>query len=669
MVEWATTEEGVTVLDGDRTVAIEADGWRRRAPRCSLPCPVDAAVSGSARSLRLPTDRATLTAREGLDVSVGGPLPDGEYLLTAGTGPETLARFRGPATVVPREGSVHVRFPTPSAITLGFRGERDEPGALAVSETPTGVAAAITRTSEAHADRGPERSHPAYRDHPPLLEFDADASLPTAGGDRELTFRVPADLEYVLVAAPLAYYLGAELVAEERNAPLLTAPSLGFEQPFGHLPAFATEVSAACRRVFYLDCLVRDLPFEGDRERRALDALGLRPERVRDASPAVRYATYLDAPFSSVDDLLPSWHLSTYVEPTYEHARALPHLLDRLSLVYPAEASEMAARDLLERSLDDFYRGEVVTIQPLAPELGAGTVHGWLADGEPVDAFKATAEAYENGFAAPRPDESLSVDLVLNDPGMEAERAVADIYRRRATDLPVDVRVHERLTTDELADVFETPTDFVHYVGHCEVDGLRCRDGYLSAADLEASRARTFFLNACGSYREGESLVQRGSVAGAVTLKKVLNEQAATVGTAFGRLLVHGYGIERSLSLARRRIMMGKDYAVVGDGTYALTPTCGDPAVVTVEESATGFLVECAVASARGAGRSYTDPLTGQTGLYGQSSERTLDRADLLDLLDRYSVPVIHEGDLTWSDELAASLEMDGGTREDAHGS
>lgn len=661
MVVWAVNEGVIEAVGRDGEVSVQTAKWRPRAPESPLPYPIDAAVAGSTTRLRLPPGRATITDGTGA-VASSGRLDAEEYLLSVDASVETLARFRGPATVETNGDGAVLAFPDERTVSLGFREEQPELPTVSVPRTPSGLATAVTVAGETIADTGPARSHPSQRVHPPLVEFD-DAATPRVGAatgrDSGLVFRVPDDLEHVLVASPLAYYLGAELVAEQRTTPLLTAEPLGFERPFGALPAFATEIAAACRRVFHLDCLSRDLPFEEPPDRSLLAELGLEAEQIREVSPAVRYATFLDAPLDVVDGRLPKWHLSTYVDATYERARSLPYLLDRLSLIYPAEASEMEPRDLLESSLDDFYRGEVVSVTPVSPDLGVGRAHAWLADGEPVDAFKTSTAAHEQRLTSGGASgEMVDIEVVLNDPEMDAELAVADIYRNQASALPVSVTVHESLTTDELAALFERPSDFVHYVGHCEVDGLRCPDGHLSASSLDASRARTFFLNACGSYREGETLVQKGSVAGGVTLDRVLNEQAATVGTAFARLVVNGFGIDRALSLARRRIMMGKDYAVVGDGTFALTPACGDPAVLTVERNGDGFAVSYAVNSTRAAGASFVDPFDGTTRLYGTNAATTLDRQQLAEFLSARSVPVMFEGDLRWSDELAAGLEF-----------
>jgi hypothetical protein len=326
----------------------------------------------------------------------------------------------------------------------------------------------------------------------------------------------------------------------------------------------------------------------------------------------------------------------------------------------------MDGQALLERTLDDFYRGyadgqfraggEVATADRLNPDLRDGRVHAWLADGIPVSVAKTSTRAYENcrRHGERRPDR-LRIDVVLNDAEMMEERPVADIYRRRAADLPVDVTVHESLSRAALADVFESETDLVHYVGHCEVAGLQCTDGSLSTAGLDVG-ARTFFLNACGSFREGLSLVEGGAGAGAVTLTRVLNDHAATVGTTFARLLVNGFGIERALSLARRQILMGQDYAVVGDPTYSFAPAHGEPAVVHVEGGPDTFDVRYEVVTARTAGRTYRDPFTGCRRLHGTDSETRLSADGLRAFLRGRELPVMSRGDLHWAPTFARHL-------------
>ena len=646
MVEWVRADGTIRAFGRGGSVALVTDGWTPTSPAHPLPYPADAGLAGRLRALELDAP-ATLVDR---DASENGTtaLDAGEHLLrTTGDGLTAAVRFAGPGGL--RLGDEPtLRFSDPRPVSIGLRDANPDPETIRVPRTPAGVAAAVTAAGETLPD-GPDRSLPPYRPHPPLVAFDDDASLPDPGGAGPV-FAVPDDLATVLVAAPLAYYLGAELRVGA-DAPVVRFPTTGSERAFSRLPALASEVAAALRRVVHLDRCSRQTPGEAF-DRTPLAARALTPEAVERVPPGVRYATFLDADVDASE--LPEWHLSTYVDASYERAQTLPSLLDRLSLVYPAEATEMEPSDLLESSLDDFFRG-AVSVTPLAPELGVGRAHAWLADGEVVDAFKSAPAAYEHARSRPATGDALDVTLVLNDPEMDAELAVADVYRDHAGTVPLDVTVREELSTDELAATLERSHDFLHYVGHCEADGLRCSDGHLSASSLSRSGARAFFLNACGSYHEGERLVKRGSVAGAVTLEKVLNEQAAKVGTAFGRLVVAGYGVDRALSVARRRVMMGKDYAAVGDGTATIAPAVGEPAIATVEPGS-GSELDVTYEPAPGAGSHYDDPFDDGHGPRGDPATAQLTRHELANFLQGRTLPVVFDGEFRWSESLVAEL-------------
>ncbi|WP_226010091.1 hypothetical protein [Halomicrobium salinisoli] len=639
-----------------------------------MPAGVEPRCAGTTERLVVPCDDVSVsaigfTARYPVDAAT--ELPEGEYLLRCRPdAPSTVdgtacVRFTGPATVEPTDSEVAVSFSDSTTVTLGVGWDSDaDRGSITVAPTPDGVATAVTAMASAHHTTAPARSHPSFRAAPPSIEVGDETTVPdrieSEIPETGIEFRVPRSLDAVFVAAPLAYYLGAEVIPEDRERPLLAAPSAGVRREFGGLPDFQGECADMLRRTFFLDCLTRRVSPERD----LLDPDGspsLDPESVRSLSPADRLARYLEVPDEDLSSSLPDWHLSTYAAPEPDRVPCLPHLLDRLSLIYLPAASELEATDLLDETLTDAYltRGHCARSTVLKPEPGAGRVSAWLAPGTPIDAFKASARAYENRSRARTGGaDELRVAVVLNEAEMRDERAtVADVYDEGAAGLPIDVTVHEELTRSELAGVFETEHDFVHYIGHCEDDGLRCADGTLDVADLDAVRTPTFFLNACGSYEQGLELIDNGAVAGAATLKTVLDRQAATVGTAFARLLTHGFSIQRALDLARRRIMMGKDYATVGDGTFALLPGQRQPVVARLETADEGYRLSCDVLTVRSNGARYALPFDDGATLNGTRTERVLSEGELREALADASLPVVHEGDLKWSDEIVECLE------------
>jgi len=726
---WCVSKGSGIVAQGRRgSVRVEAAAWDRVPAGAGrpLPHPVDAQADGRTTQLSLPGPVAWVRGPAGTRRATGRVSLGDEEVLVVPDGPvETVLRFddaarvttptlasgsggeagdsewpagrewaaRGPmdggspATTADPGARITVAFADPTRVTVGFRDGATDPPTMTVPPTPDGVATVLTHASAALRTTGPERSHPSQRDHPPLVTLGETTDVPAvvrqATPRPDIDLHLPATLSTCSLAAPLAFYLGASIHVAEGATPRLRAPGAGVDRT---LPsedgAFADETAALLRRVFFLDCLVRDRPGERLAATDLLDQAGLEAPHLRSLSPAGRLAAYLEAPFDRIEADLPTWPLATYVDGGERTVRCLPHLLDRLSLVCPASASELDGGSLLRRALDGFYRGpatgrvdespptatgdsgtcrtagDVATADRLAPDLCDARLHGWLAEGTPVEVFNATPTAYRNRLETDRQPGALDIAVVCNDPELTGERTVADIYRERAADLPVDVSVHDSLSRHALADLLEQPHDFLHYIGHCEREGLRCRDGYLDVADLETVGTRTFFLNACGSYLQGQRLVERGSVAGAVTLTTVLDRHAATVGTAFARLLIHGVDFERALSLARQQVLTGSDYAVVGDGTYAPVPA-GEPAVLHVAETETGFEVTREMLSADAPGRSHRSPFADGDHLDGGVTRVRRDRTGTVALLRAQSLPTCHDGRLYWSTDLADELAAD----------
>jgi hypothetical protein len=676
-------EGDVHAVDEAKTsIALGVPSWEPVADAPALDSSVDAELCGRARRLEFPPAFAFVTdlvsGESTAPESQQGPVsfPDGRYELRIETPLKLYIRF---------DGAFELSFPgyergvlsleSPRPLRIGFR-SRDEspPDAVVVPKTPEGVATALSALPVSHRSTTADRSFNSMRTHPPLVEFGDEPSIPeeVAVGkpDTGVELTLPPDLSVLLPAASLVHYLGADLRTEPGVEPTLTTPETTVS--LGRGREYEQRVTCLLRRCFWLDCLVRSAgPHSADvREVDLLDELAIDADALYDATIGERVDAYRDAAYERIADRLPDWHLSLYVEPTYENVQTLPYVLGNVPQLFSPRSGSLSGPDRLDSSLSDFYRASdepVPTVELLEPDLGPSRFHGWLSDGVALDTFKALPEAYENRSAfRARADEPISVVSVLNEGDMDDEHAQAtDIYRRRAEQLDIDVDVRESLTTAELARTIESRHDLLHFIGHCEESGLRCPDGNLSISSVEASRAQTFFLNACGSYEEGVEMVRKGSVAGAVTFEKVLDSHAAKVGTAFARLVVHGYSIERALSLARRRVIMGKDYAVVGDGTHVLTQT----------ESLVGPEISLEKTDDDQFSLTYRMPTPTRTGsrmkvhlaeserptLIGNEQQYTLDREQLVSFLRTGEFAVIYRRDVHWSTELADRLAAESG--------
>ncbi|ADD06856.1 uncharacterized protein Nmag_3306 [Natrialba magadii ATCC 43099] len=628
MLVWDERQDGVRVTDTDSaTLAITGTGFAIRDCDPDLPRPVDETLSVQASELRFPhavVYAFPMDSSSPIELDPCGDLltlPPGEYVVDIDTEIKSYLQFHSSARIERTDDfeSVVVSFPERTTVDLGFRSHHEFPAdTITVPDSPSALATAISHLASSHKTTSADRSYPTLRGHPPLLESGDELHVPDCiradTPETGIELVVPPCYESIYLVAPLAYYLQARLRTDASLCPdpaagvVLHLSDLDIDHHLAGSPALESDVTELLRQTFFLDCLVRNAGPYGTAlaEEAALDEeqVDIEPAQLYEATPQERLAASLDIPFDAIESHLPEWHLATYVAPEYEHVETLPFLLDRLSLLYRPETSRLDGQELVDRSLTACYRGgarsgpsgDVASVDIVKPELRHGRVHGWLADGVPIDVFNAAPEAYANRLEfLERASEETSVCVVLNDPEMAGEHNdVSEIYRARSGELPMSVTITEGATTDELARIFEDGADFVHYIGHCDEAGLRCPDGHLSMTSLDRCETQTFFLNACGSFYEGRTLIEKGSVAGAVTVRTVLNEHAVKVGSTFAKLLVHGFSIERALALARRRIIMGKDYTVVGDGTHSLTQ--GEhrlPTTVRVDEldAATGETV------------------------------------------------------------------------------
>ena len=669
MIDWEATATGLRVSDrGSVTLEVVSPDWaaastqRQRA----LPRPTDVTVTGrtTGLSVRGPLAAASCYGGAGrftLDRDSHHALPPNPYLLDVDAPIPTAVRFEGAATVSAPGDELSVSFDEPERVTLGFRRVRDRPDAtITVAPTTEGLARALSHLHCRIETSRPAKSLPSLRGHPPRVLVGERTEIPEsvakATHETGIELHVPDDLETLYTLAPLAYYLQARVRVMSIDEPTIRSVDGRIDHPLGPPATVEATVASLLSRLVHLDGLARSIdPFPGS----DLDRVGLDAGSLRRRSPTERLAAYLAVPPGEIEPA--RWPISSYLPPEIERVGTLSHLLDRMSLVHSPRVGPLDSKELLQRSLTDFFRrqGEVASVDVVTPTLGAGRSHAWFGEEVPIDVFHASTQAFENALSIDRADDRLSFVVVGNDPEMATEVAEAvGIYESQANRLPIDVTVHDALTCEELARVFERRSTFVHYIGHCEREGLRCTNGTLPLSTLSESNAETFFLNACGSFEEGRRLIDRGSVAGGVTFSAVLNEQAVTVGTTFARLLVHGFSIDQAMQLARRRIMMGKSYAVVGDGTHALARTTEESGVLHVDTDDGRYAVTYEPAITTAVGSAVEAPQVHATGtnLSELGVEWTTDRAGLLAALSKTSLPVIHDGTFRWPGDLSREL-------------
>lgn len=724
-MELREIETGFRVVDSVSTcLDVETDGWAETddAPpvtetlrdRINGPDDPDLVVSGRTRGLSFPNVLVQLidvdddSVRHFSATNEHETVTPGRYLLKIGTPIRAFIRVDGQPEVRRVIGEqVEVAFQNPTAVSIAFEESVDGPDtAVEIPETIEGVAAGLSTFGSAACVTSADRSWPSVRNHPPLLQFGEEKRVPDAVQseipDTGIELTVPRTLGHVLASASVAYYLGTSVTVEDNCDPRLDLDgrtvSLGASSPLRthdsvdeSAPASTAAVASRCsrllRRTLVSDCLVREAgPYGnsialGDAER----DLGVDSERLYDAPLSERVGHYLDAPFEKLHGSLPPWSVALSVEPQYEAVPTISRLAHTLPAIAPAEGTTISPRGSGSRtpaekptlrtdgdgSDVESARSSEASSDPQSastnyrvhPTHNWGNVHGWLADGVPVEGFDALADGFENRDQSRASQEDTpSIRVVLNgtDDHEELSGAV-EHYRRRTARLGLDVSILTDLSVAELARTFERETDLLHFVGHRNDRGFECRDGYFSVETLTTSNARAFFLNACNSHPAGVTLVEKGSVAGGVTTRDVIDEMAAEVGVSMARLLADGFSVAEAMTEARQNAVVSSDYLVVGDGTHVVTQSDSlaskqlsvsrpDRTVGGADAGGEQFTIRSRLTYPRNVGAVSSDPLDGSDPdrrLFGQPREYDLSLHDLVDYLEGLEFPLWYDGKLS----------------------
>jgi hypothetical protein len=288
--------------------------------------------------------------------------------------------------------------------------------------------------------------------------------------------------------------------------------------------------------------------------------------------------------------------------------------------------------------------------------------HAWVGDGVPLDANKATLDAYHRRLAADAVEQSrISVLVVCNDEQMREEGEVANLYGLRDM-VQFDIDVRHDLTRAEMREVLRSDVDFLHYIGHVDDRGMQCTDEYLDLTNESLDvGVSAFLLNACQSYQQGEALVHRGSRGGIVTLSDVANSPATQLGRIIARLMNSGFNLRTALHVAKRELITGNQYIVVGDGgTTICQSRSGAAAVVNLHTQNPPWSVSVNVYpnGPYGCG-TMTTPNTesGTVNYYvpGDIEMSEVSNSQLQKFLNLEVLPVFTQSGLAWSDEFDQS--------------
>ncbi|WP_231184435.1 hypothetical protein [Haladaptatus sp. DYF46] len=646
--------------------------------------PIDAAVGFETGAIEVPNHLSVVVRTQDGSIVTdattfdGLSLPFDAYLLEVQSTPMKLyIAVEGSLSLDHGETSAMIRFDERRRVRIGARSFHDQPaGTITVTDDIEDAMAALSLLGSALKTTSCERSFPTLRGHPPVIEFGESFDVPSdiERPETGVELVVPPERQYVYPAASLAYYLGAELVAG--GAPRLRVGE--FEHSLSGPDGYEAAVNRTLRQVFFLDCLTRTegyYPVELHERERVEPLVDLDFTALYGQPLAKQLPEYLSIPFETLRPHVPDWHLTTDVVPTVETLPALPYFADELSLLRtPRDPATYTSRPK-PKMFDDFTRTAAVAAGDFTRSTAdawdwgedelfqierADTIeHAWVGNGYPIGANKVSIESLRQRVDYTAPDDSaLKVHVVCNDVAMDEENVVGQFYGLRDF-VAFDVSIHEETTTDELATLFQSEADFIHYIGHVDDSGFHCTDGCLDANTLPEVNVDAFLLNACRSYRQGTALVEKGSKGGVVTLAEVINSSATKIGRSLARLLNCGFSLRSALSIAKEELAGGVEYITVGDGGVTLCQSeSGAPTMFRVSRDGEEFLLEHSLFPTANYGlgsitsseveQFRTRYLASDSFMQFRLSADEFEQSLELELL-----PVKIDGELYWSDELS----------------
>jgi hypothetical protein len=597
-------------------------------------------------------------------------LGDGIYTLELETRVKTYLRVCGPARVTVETDETCIHFEEETAVTVGARSRHERPAAtVTTTDNPHDVRRTLETFGSALKTTTPERSYPTLRGYPPKVELGKELDIPNSIERPEtgVSLELPVELSTLFVAAPLVFYLGAEIVPSQ--TPRLTTDA-GFEYKFDR-EDFEADVERVLRQVFFLDCVTRTeglYNLDLHERTRVEPHLPIDVEDLHQKPLSEQVAEYLQIPFETIETCLPEWRLAVHMEPTGSSIPALPHIVDELGSIRTTTETALRPQDEGAGSERGFTRSERITRHVestntaprsyVRPDSDSALEQAWVGDRVPVGATKLTADALENRIDRSLKDEEIEVTVVLTDAAMETEWAqVTHSYGSR-DDLPFDVTAYRNVTVEELREVITEETDFLHFIGHTDRAGLHCADGRLDVSTVTRTGIDAFLLNACDSYTQGLSLVETGASGGIVTLSDVVNNAAVQIGQTIARLLNLGFSLQATLRIVQETNSVSEQYMVVGDGGVSLAQPHSDiPNILKITKQDTHYSVTYKTFNTPEAGiGSVTSPNIEKESDYYLSSG-TLDtfkvtKEELEEFLALETVPIRIGGDLYWSDEV-----------------
>ncbi|GAB7094284.1 hypothetical protein JCM30237_14360 [Halolamina litorea] len=606
----------------------------------AFPVPVETAVELRADGLTLPDAPATVRDRDGGHVAriadvAFRTFPRGRYLLELHGAVPCVLAFEGGFTLAPDERGIS--FEEPTTVRVGARSAQPRPTAtVTTTDGPEDLMAAISTFGSAATTRGPERSLPAFRRHPPALARGDELRIPDGLEPPETgpTIELPPERAYAYAAAPLATYLGATVEPAERAHLVAGDVSYALSGRGGVEDALARVL----KRTLTLDSICRGAgPYPGEsHEARAVEAVDLDWERLYDADPVERLDAYLSMPYGEIEPAIPKWPTCAHVEPTPESLDAIPTLAGDLATIRsPPLVSSRRPGPTPWADADG-------PDEQVRPERSGAVEDAWFGEGTPLNATKGMAQSYRNRFDGSADRADAGVTVLAPDPEeVDAARDIGAAYD--------DPTVVAGLPRHELRQRLRGDAALLHLVGDVGADGVACADGWLDLQGFDGTvGCDLFVMDSCSAHGQATALVENGALGGVAAFHESPGERT-DVGVALARLLADGFPLAGSVDLAAAAGFEEEGFLVAGDGASTLAGTGSRPPVALVAESlSSGYAVQYRgyATDTAGLGSRVRSPLDGRWALTAaRRRPETLDADSFEALCEATERPVVVDGE------------------------
>ncbi|WP_247003765.1 hypothetical protein [Halosolutus gelatinilyticus] len=621
---------------------------------------VDSAVEITTSSITVPDSKAIYVlnhdekALDEVIVNNSTYLSYGEYTIDLSRQIKVYILFESSVKIISDRNQKCLCFDDPTRITIGARSFHTRPAdTITTTSSPRDVMRAVSTFGSALKTTTPEQSFPTLRGHPPTLKLGNELTVPDKFSlpDNGVRIEIEPTLDQVFTVAPLAYYLGAEVVPGSEPK-LLTEK--GYKYSFSYEGRFESTVERTLKQVFFLDCIVRTeggWPGPLYERKTTKPILGFDISSTYKQSLADRIKTYLEIPYSTIEPYLHDWQLKVQISPDEPSVEFLPFLAYDLAIVSTKiDQNSCLNHPQIEH---DITKSQPISSSPAINQYWKCRESSKTKSTVPLSGL------YNRIERSPRID-PLDINVICNDQKMTEELInVYGSYREQESLL--NVNVYKSLDRKSLREVLKKESDFVHYIGHIDADGFRCIDGNLCASSLDMVGTKAFFLNACRSFTQGIYLIEAGSIGGIVTSDDIVNMEAIHIGNTVSRFLDNGHPLYVAVEAVRNMSKFGHLYQLVGDGTSIISQSEDSVSkVCSIKRDSTGFTIKLKLHQGitKSKGGIYRPDLQFCEHYHlvpGEVIKNNISKPQLVQFLDREKMPVVLDGELRWSDEIKIS--------------